>query len=158
MKRVLFFLALNLTFYPKPHAQNIREILERPWWGQGSFETEMVMPGVLIVSFELKEVRIDSGNILTGKLIQKIVLEEETYHKTSFIHGLASPEHASAEIQEHRVLTASALPEPFEWPATTLSLKAGYDPDRPSGFALKGLARWGTLKGEVEFRDYPFTH
>lgn len=158
MKRFLFFITLCPAFCLQVRAQSLKEILERPWWGQGRFETEMVMHGRLIISYQLIDLSVDSDNVVRGKLSEKIILEETPYFKTTLITGKAAAENNFVEMLEFKVLSADTLPDPFEWPATALSLKAGYDPDRPSGFALKGQARWGTLKGEVEFRDYPYTH
>lgn len=157
MKQLLLFIALLLNFFYTLRAQSLKEIAERPWWGKGQFETEMVMPGILIITYELKELRLDKDNIISGKLIEKMVLDDISYYKTSLISGKATPENMTLELKEHKVLTADAIPDPLEWPATSFQLKAGYDPDRPSGFALKGQALWGTLKGDVDFRDYPFT-
>lgn len=157
MKQPLSFIALSFCFFFSPRAQSIKEMAERSWWGQGRFETEMVMPGLLTITYELKELRIDEKNIISGKLTEKVVLENIAYYRTAVITGKADPENKTLEIKEHNVLTADTLPDPFEWPHSSFQLKAIYDPDRPSGFAMKGLALWGTLKGEADFRDYPFT-
>lgn len=155
--RYFFFAASLLPLSLRP--QSLKEMAERPWWGIGRFETELVLNGLIIVSYEMKELSVDAQNRVTARLSEKIVLEGARYGRTLLVAGTAKPENLSMELKEQRALAADKLPEPFEWPVSSFSLHIGYDRERPSGFMMKGDAEWGTLKGQAEFKDFNYaTH
>jgi hypothetical protein len=149
---LLLFLIVVTPFYLK--AQDLRNVLERTWWGHGQIRTDIVEGGTLLVSFELREVKVSDDNTVTAKLTETFTLNGKSYRRKSGMQGTIYMSQNKVELKDVYVISSDGLPNPFSWDDNSFYLTVGRNRDVPGGYAMSGSGKSGvTSFSKVWFQD-----
>jgi hypothetical protein len=153
-KRV-FFLILFGVIPVSFHAQNLRQVLERRWYGHGTTKTDIIEGGTLVTLYELYDVELNDDLTVKAKLKETFILEGKSYRRYSEMQGKILSEQNKLELRDVRVNSQDLLPYQFQWDNNSFSLMIGRDAQRESGFGMKGTGYSGSsYLDEVLFLDY----
>lgn len=146
---LLFFIPVYVQ------AQNLREVLERRWYGHGTSKSDIIEGGSLVTLYELYNVELNDDLTVNAKLKETFILEGISYHRYSEMQGRMLPEQHRLELRDVRVNSQDRLPHQFEWYNNSFNLTIGRDAKRESGFGMKGTGYSGSsYLDEVLFLDY----
>ncbi|MCS6980273.1 MAG: hypothetical protein N2050_08765 [Flavobacteriales bacterium] len=137
------------------HAQSVKEVLERTWYGGGRFSASILEGGYGYLQYKLYGVKVYDDNSFTGILEETFRLDSRDYRRTTNVKGNVYPSDNRIEFSDNGVRSSDYLPSNFSWCRNNFFLKIGRFNDRPDNIGMKGTNKCGESSIEAEFMDAP---